>query len=138
MEPNGSLPHSKMPTTYPCPEPERHNPCPHILKDVLILSSHLCLGLPSCPFPSYLPTETLCTPLPTIRATCPAHLFLLDLVTRTILDEEYLSFSSLLCFLHSPVNTSLFGPNILLNTLFSNNLGLRSSLNVNNKVSQTI
>jgi len=33
------------------------------------------------------------TPLP-IRATCLAHLFLLDLITRTILGEEYRSFSS--------------------------------------------
>ena len=34
-----------------------------------------------------------------IRATCPAHLLLLDLITRTILGEEYKSFSSSLCSL---------------------------------------
>jgi len=28
-----------------------------------------------------------------IRATCPAHLILLDMITRTILGEEYRSFS---------------------------------------------
>jgi hypothetical protein len=44
--------------------------------------------------------------------------------------------SSLLCsFLHSLVTSSLLGPNILLNTLFSNTLSLRSSLNVSNQVS---
>jgi hypothetical protein len=37
------------------------------------------------------------------------------------LGEEYKSWSSSLCsFLHSPVTSSLLGPNILLSTLFSN------------------
>ena len=50
--------------------------------------------------------------------------------------EEYRSLSSSLCsFLHSPVNPSLLGPNILLNTLFSNTLSLCSSLNVSDHVS---
>ena len=44
--------------------------------------------------------------------------------------EEYRELSSSLCnFLHSPVTLSLLGPNILLNTLFSNTLSLCSSLN---------
>ena len=51
---------------------------------------------------------------------CPAHLILLDFITRTILGEQYRSLSSSLCnFLHSPVTPSLLGPNIPLNTLFS-------------------
>jgi hypothetical protein len=42
----------------------------------------------------------------------------------------------LLCsFLHPPVTPSLFSPNILLNTLFSNTLSLCSSLNVRDHVS---
>ena len=32
-----------------------------------------------------------------IRATCPTHLILLDSITRTILGEQYKSFSSSLC-----------------------------------------
>jgi hypothetical protein len=38
-------------------------------------------------------------------------------------------------FLHSPVTSSLLGPNILLSTLFSNILSLCSSLNVRDQVS---
>jgi hypothetical protein len=38
-------------------------------------------------------------------------------------------------FLHSPVTSSLFGPNILLRTLFSNTPHLCSSLNVRDQVS---
>ena len=81
-------------------------------RSILILSTQLRLGLPSGLFPSGFPTRNLCTPLffPK-RATCPAHLILLDYITRTILGEEYKSLSSSLCsFLHSPVISSLLGP----------------------------
>ena len=71
-----------------------------------------------------------------IRATCPAHVILLDFITRTILAEEYRSLSSSLCsFLYSPNALSFLGPNILLNALFPNTLSLRSSLNVSDQVS---
>ena len=71
-----------------------------------------------------------------IRATCSAHFILLDFMTRTILGEEYKSFSSSLCnLLHSPVTSSFPGPNILFNTMFSNTVSFLSSRNVSDQVS---
>ena len=52
---------------------------PNSWRSILILSSHLRLGLPNGLFPSGFLTRTLCTLLPSpIHATCPAHLILLD------------------------------------------------------------
>jgi len=50
--------------------------------------------------------------------------------------QQYRSYSSPLCtFLHSHVTSSLLGPNIHLNALFTNTLSLRSSANVTDQVS---
>jgi hypothetical protein len=54
-------------------------PHPTSWRFILTLSSHLRLGLPSCLFPSGFLTKMLYTPLHfRIRATCPAHLFLIS------------------------------------------------------------
>ena len=112
-------------------------PHPTSWRSILILSTHLRLGIPSGLFPSGFPSKNLYILLSSpLRATCPAHLILLDFITRTLLSEEYKSFSSSLCnLLHSPVTSSFLGPNIHLNTMFSNTLSFLSSLNVSNQVS---
>jgi hypothetical protein len=138
MEPEGFLPYSQAPPPVPIlsrlyPVPTTH---PNFLKthlNIILLSTS---GSPQRPlslrFPHQHPVHT--TPLPHTHHM-PAHLILLDFTTRTILGKEYRSFSYSLCnFLHSPVTSTLLGPNTLLNTLFSNTLSLRSSLSVSDQV----
>ena len=128
----------KCPPPVPIPSQLNpvHTPHPTSWRSILILSSNLRLGLPSGLLPSGFATKTLYTPLPSPICTCPAHLIFLDFITHTILGEQYRSVSSSLrSFLHSPVTSSLLGPNILLNTLFSNTISLCSSLTVSNQFS---
>jgi len=131
MEPEYSISHSQEPATCPCTEPDQSGPCCHPTswRSILILYSRLRLGLSSGSFLRLPHQNPLCTSPVPIIATCPAHLILLYLFTLIIFGEGYRSLSSSLCsFPHSPLTSPLLGPKILLNTLFSNNLSLRSSL----------
>ena len=131
--------------TYKCPPPVpilgQHNP-------VHIPTFHLLEILPNIIHPSMLrsPQWSLSLRFPhqdpirppllphTRHMPCPSHIS--RFYHRTILGEEYKSLSSLLCsLLHSPVTSSLLGPNILLNTIFSNTISFLSSLNVSDQAS---
>jgi hypothetical protein len=61
MEPKASLLCTQQPATGPYPEPDESSPpFPTVsLRFILILSSHLRLGLPSCLFTSGLLTKIL-------------------------------------------------------------------------------
>jgi hypothetical protein len=87
MEPEGSLPHSQVTATCFYPEPA-HTPNSTSKRSILILSSHLRLGLPSGLFHSGFSTQTLYKPLSSpVRATCPVHLILFGFITRTLVGE---------------------------------------------------
>ena len=114
-----------------------HAPHSTSWRSILVLSFHLCLGLPSGPFPSgFFHQNPAC--ISPLLHTCymprSSHYSRFD--HRIIFGEEYGLVSSSLCsFLHSPVTLSLIVPNILFSTLFSNTRSLHSSLNVSDQVS---
>ena len=85
-------------------------PHPTSWRSIVILSSHLCLGLPNGLFLSGFPTKIPHIPLLFfIRATCPVLLILLDFITRTIMGEKYRSFKPLIMYF-SPLSCYLVHP----------------------------
>ena len=79
---------------------------------LLLLFSHLRMGLPSSLFPSDFTTKTLQVPLlSAIHALCPAHLMSLDLIPEIMFRVKYRSRCSLLRSpFQSPIISSLLRP----------------------------
>ena len=127
MEPESSLPHSQAPATCPYLEPDQSSPCPH----PNLLKIHFNIILQSTPGSSkwslYLriphQNPAYASLLPHTRyMPRPSHFSRFDHLNN--IGEQYRSLSSSLCsFLHSPVTSSLLGPN-----------SLRSSFNVSDQV----
>ena len=138
---NPKVPHRTDKCTPPVPILNQLHPVPttpsNFLKDHLNIIILYKSWSPQWPRSHRLPHQHPVHPniLPHTRhMPCQSHSS--RFYHRTILDKEHSSFSSSLCsFLHSPVTPSLLGPNTLLNTLFSNTLSLRFSLNVRDQVS---
>ena len=67
-----------------------HTPISQFLKILIIIILLSTSGSPKQCLSLIFPTKYLYKPLLSpIRSTCPAHLILLDLITRKLLGEEY-------------------------------------------------
>jgi hypothetical protein len=136
MEPEGSLPFTsgRHLSVFWASSIHFHTPTSHSPK----IQLHLTPSTPGCSkwSPSVrFPHQNTVYASP-LTHTCyiprPSHSS--QFIIRTILGEQHRSLSSSLCsVLHYPVTSSLLRPNIL-NTLFSNTLSLRDSLNVSDQV----
>ena len=112
-------------------------PHPTSWRSILILSTRLRLGSPQWSFSLRFPhQDPIYPPLLTHTRHMPSPSQSSRFYHLQILGEEYKSFSFSLCnLLHSPVTSSFLGPNILLNTMFSNTLSFLSSLHVSDQAS---
>jgi hypothetical protein len=98
----------------------------------LILSAHLYLVLPSVSFSLVSPPKSFMHTsfLPWVLHTLSISSSWLDRSNHIWKRVRVMKILSMPFFLRPPTISSLFGPNILRSTLFSNNLSLCSSQNV--------
>jgi hypothetical protein len=142
MEPEYSLPLSQEPTNCLHPEPDQSTAYHPItpLQDpywyyspTYVLVFLLVSLLQAFTLIKYMRSS----PPHSCYKPCTPHTPRLDHSNYRLLGEEYKSWnSSLRNFLHSPITSSLFGPNIAISTLFSNTFSLCSFLSVRYRASQ--
>jgi hypothetical protein len=105
MEPESSLLHLQVPATCPYPEREQSSPCPRptSFRSILILSSHLRLGLPSG-------TPVLTIPILNLYLLIPKTVYTDKFSNpETPIRQKHLTLASLLvsCFLASMTELQL-------------------------------
>jgi hypothetical protein len=132
-DPESSSPYAQQPATGPYPESTQSTPRPPSQYSYPILPS---TRRSSEWFLSFrIPRQNLVhfsVPFHACHMPRPPHP--LHFICSMIFGDEYKLRRSSLCNFYSPPISSLFGPNILLRTLFSNTLSLCSYLNVRDQV----
>ena len=114
--------HYRIRTFIPYSERQLHRQRPHDTssRSILILSSNLRLGFPSGLFPSVFPHQNPVSTSPLPRPYYiprPSHSSRFD-------HPNNIWWAVQIIKLHSPVTSSLLGPNIFLKTQFSNSFSL--------------
>jgi len=123
MHPEGPLPRPRQLATCPYPEPDQSSPSQSYFFNILFNIIFPCTPMPSKWFLAFRTPHQ--NPVCTSPLTHTCHMPNLShssyLITSIRFNEDNRSLSSSLCsFLHYSVTSSLLGPNIFLNTLFSN------------------
>ena len=130
MEPEGSLPLTSVrhlslswasPIQFSCPHPTSW-------RSILILSTHLRLGLPSGLLPSGFPTKTLYTPSPHPYAPHAQPISFFSILSPARYWVRSTNHLAPRYLLQSPVTLSLLGPNILNNNSISNSKAKKNEI----------
>ena len=102
-------------------DPIQSNPSHFIsVRSILLLSTHLCLGLYLGLLPSDFPPISFIFPRLPIRPTCPAQRILPDLIILTIPGEEYKLWNSSLRRFLDPPARHLSSVQIILTNSYGN------------------
>ena len=105
------------------------------LRSILVLSSHLLLGLPSGLLPSVFPHQNHVYTSP-LHDSC--YMPRLSHSSRFCRPKNiWWAVQTICSIIYPPVISSLVGPNIFLSTLFSNTLSLHFSLSIGERESFT-